>query len=65
MLTITLEDYLPSAALDEELAALGYSAIQGWPDQAPVDASLARAMLRPSGMTATTLAGSPSRHPPV
>jgi GNAT superfamily N-acetyltransferase len=55
MLTITVEDYRPSPALDEELAALGYTGIRGWPDQAPVDASLARAMLRPSGMTATTL----------
>jgi GNAT superfamily N-acetyltransferase len=55
MLTITVDDYRPSPALDEELAALGYTGIQGWPDQAPVDASLARAMLRPSGMTATTL----------
>jgi GNAT superfamily N-acetyltransferase len=52
---ITVDDYRPSPALDEELAALGYTGIQGWPDQAPVDASLARAMLRPAGMTATTL----------
>ena len=56
MLTITVEDYRPSPALDEELASLGSTAIHGWPDQAPVDASLARAMLRPAGMTATTLA---------
>jgi GNAT superfamily N-acetyltransferase len=54
-MTITVDDYRPSPALDEELAALGYTGIQGWPDQAPVDASLARAMLRPAGMTATTL----------
>src|SRR5262245_2397399 len=56
MLPITVEDYLPSPALDEELATRGSAAIHGWPDQAPVDASLARAMLRPAGMTATTLA---------
>ncbi len=53
---ITVTDYRPTTTLDEELAELGYAAIQGWPDQAPVDASLVRAMLRPPGMTATTLA---------
>jgi GNAT superfamily N-acetyltransferase len=56
MLTITVEDYRPSPVLDEELASLGSAAIHGWPDQAPVNASLVRAMLRPAGMTATTLA---------
>jgi GNAT superfamily N-acetyltransferase len=56
MPTISVEDYRSTPALDAELAELGYAAIHGWPDQSPVDASLARTMLRPAGMTATTLA---------
>ena len=55
-MTIVLEDYRSSPGLDKELAALGYAAVQGWPDQRPVTPALVRSLLRPGGMTATTLA---------
>ncbi len=55
-MTVTIEDYRPSPRLDAELADLGYAAVHGWPDQSPVDARLVRSLLRPGGMTATTLA---------
>jgi GNAT superfamily N-acetyltransferase len=55
MLTISVEDHRPTAELDEEIARLGYTALQGWPDHTPVDTALVRSMLRPAGMTASTL----------
>jgi GNAT superfamily N-acetyltransferase len=55
MLTITIEDYRPHPELDADLASLGYAAVVGWPDQSPIDAALVRSLLRPAGMTATTL----------
>jgi ribosomal protein S18 acetylase RimI-like enzyme len=42
--------------LDGELAELGYVAVRGWPDQRPVTPAMIRSLLRPGGMTATTLA---------
>jgi ribosomal protein S18 acetylase RimI-like enzyme len=56
MLTISVEDYRPSTALDDELAELAFAAIQAWPDHTPVDGARVRSMLRSAGMTATTLA---------
>jgi hypothetical protein len=55
MLTMSVEDYRSAPELDDEIARLGYTAVQGWPDHTPVDAGLVRSLLRPAGMTATTL----------
>jgi GNAT superfamily N-acetyltransferase len=53
---ILIEDYRSTPSLDSELADLGYAAVHGWPDQRPVTPSMVRSLLRPGGMTATTLA---------
>jgi GNAT superfamily N-acetyltransferase len=48
--------YRPSAELDAEVAEVCYLALRGSPGQRPVTPALVRAWLRPSGLTATTLA---------
>ncbi|MER6829115.1 GNAT family N-acetyltransferase [Streptosporangium sp. NPDC000563] len=48
-LPISISVYRPGTALDEELAALGYAAMRGWPDQRPVTAALVRSRLHPPG----------------
>jgi GNAT superfamily N-acetyltransferase len=53
---VTIEDYRPSPELDADLAALGYDAVRGWPDQRPVSGPVMHGYLRPTSMTATTLA---------
>ncbi len=55
-MTILLEDYRSTPDLDAELAELGYASVQGWPDQRPLTPAMVRSLLRPGGMTATTLA---------
>jgi GNAT superfamily N-acetyltransferase len=50
--TLSVDTYLPHTGLDTELAALGYAAISGWPDQRPITATLVRSRLRPSGHAA-------------
>jgi GNAT superfamily N-acetyltransferase len=56
MTSIDVIAYRPSACLDAELADLCYAVVRGWPDQRPITASLVRSILRPRGLTATTLA---------
>ena len=53
-MTVSVEDYRPGRDLDDELASLGYTAVQGWPDQRPTNPALVRSMLRPAGMSAST-----------
>jgi GNAT superfamily N-acetyltransferase len=48
-------DYRPIPDLDSDLAELAYAAVRGWPDQRPYTAAYLRSILRPRGMTATTL----------
>lgn len=55
MIPLTVTDYRPDSELDAELAELVYRATRGWSDQRPVTSSLVRSLLRPAGMTATTL----------
>jgi GNAT superfamily N-acetyltransferase len=55
-MTILIEDYRSTPDLDTELAELGYAAVHGWPDQRPLTPAMVRSLLRPGGMTATTLA---------
>lgn len=55
MIPFTVTDYRSDPALDVELAELVYRSIQGWSDQRPITAALVRSLLRPAGMTATTL----------
>jgi GNAT superfamily N-acetyltransferase len=55
-MTVITQDYLPTKDLDTRLAELGYAAVRGWPDQRPVTGPMVRSLLRPAGMTATTLA---------
>src|SRR5688572_29065858 len=56
MKSISVVDYRPDPDLDAELAQLVYLAVQGWSDQRPITGALVRSLLRPAGMTATTLA---------
>jgi GNAT superfamily N-acetyltransferase len=56
MTSISVVDYRPDPDLDSDLADLGYAAVHGWPDQAPVTAAQIRSWLRATGTTATTLA---------
>jgi GNAT superfamily N-acetyltransferase len=51
-ITFHTQDYRPGSGLDEELAALGYACIHGWPDQRPITASLVRSRLAPHPATA-------------
>jgi GNAT superfamily N-acetyltransferase len=55
-MTVLIEDYRSTPDLDAELAELGYAAVHGWPDQRPLTPAIVRSLLRPGGMTATTLA---------
>jgi ribosomal protein S18 acetylase RimI-like enzyme len=54
--TVILEDYLSTPDLDAQLAELGYAAVLGWPDQRPLSGPVLHAFLKPTSMTATTLA---------
>jgi GNAT superfamily N-acetyltransferase len=53
--TAPVAPYLPRTSLDAELAALGYAAVSGWPDQRPITAALVRSRLRPAGHAAATM----------
>lgn len=55
-MTVILEDYLSTPDLDVQIAELGYAAVVGWPDQRPVSGPVIHAFLKPTSMTATTLA---------
>jgi len=55
MIIITVGNYLPDPDLDADIAELTYAAVQGWPDQSPISPSVVRSILRPAGMTATSL----------
>jgi GNAT superfamily N-acetyltransferase len=61
-MTVLIEDYRSTPDLDAQLAELGYAAIHGWPDQRPLTPAIVRSLLRPGGMTATTLALSRDRN---
>jgi GNAT superfamily N-acetyltransferase len=54
--TVILEDYLSTPDLDAQIAELGYAAVVGWPDQRLVSGPVIHAFLKPTSMTATTLA---------
>jgi GNAT superfamily N-acetyltransferase len=54
--TVILEDYRSTPDLDAQIAELGYAAILGWPDQRPLSGPVMHAFLKPTSMTATTLA---------
>jgi GNAT superfamily N-acetyltransferase len=56
MTSIAVLNYLSDPDLDVELADLSYAGLLGWPDQHPITASMVCSLLRPNGMTATTLA---------
>jgi Acetyltransferase (GNAT) family len=60
--TVILEDYLSTPDLDAQLAQLGYAAVLGWPDQRPLSGPVMHAFLKPTSMTATTLAVSRDEH---
>ena len=55
MTTVSVVDYRSEAGLDAELAELVYRSVEGWSDQRPINGALVRSLLRPAGMTATTL----------
>jgi GNAT superfamily N-acetyltransferase len=55
MIIITVGNYLPDPDLDADIAELTYAAVQGWPDQSPISPEVVRSILRPAGMTATSL----------
>ena len=55
MVAVTVVDYRSEVQLDAELAELVYRSVQGWSDQRPITGALVRSLLRPAGMTATTL----------
>jgi GNAT superfamily N-acetyltransferase len=55
MIIVTVGNYLPDSELDADLAELTYAAVQGWPDQSPISPAVVRSILRPAGMTATSL----------
>lgn len=61
-MTVLIEDYRSTPELDAELAELAYAAIHGWSDQRPLTPAIVRSLLRPGGMTATTLALSRDRN---
>jgi GNAT superfamily N-acetyltransferase len=56
MTSISVVDYRPEPALDNDLADLAYAAVHGWPDQAALTPAQIRSWLRATGTTATTLA---------
>ncbi|MFH0246112.1 GNAT family N-acetyltransferase [Streptomyces sp. HK10] len=47
-----LAAYRPGTGLDDQLAALGYACIHGWPDQRPITPALVRSRLRPPSKAA-------------
>lgn len=55
-MTVILEDYRSTPDLDAQIAELGYAAVVGWPDQRPLSGPVIHAFLKPTSMTATTLA---------
>jgi GNAT superfamily N-acetyltransferase len=55
MIIVTVGNYLPDPDLDADLAELTHLAVQGWPDQSPFSPAVVRSILRPAGMTATSL----------
>jgi GNAT superfamily N-acetyltransferase len=55
MIPVSLIDYRSDVDLDAELAQLVYLSVQGWSDQRPITGALVRSLLRPGGMTATSL----------
>jgi GNAT superfamily N-acetyltransferase len=55
MIIITVGNYMPDLDLDTDIAELTYAAVQGWPDQSPISPAVVRSILRPAGMTATSL----------
>jgi GNAT superfamily N-acetyltransferase len=55
MIIVTVGSYRPDPDVDADLADLCFAAIQGWPDQSPVSPEMVRSVLRPAGMTATSL----------
>jgi GNAT superfamily N-acetyltransferase len=54
--TVIIEDYRSTPDLDAQIAELGYIAVLGWPDQRPLSGPMMQAYLKPTSMTATTLA---------
>jgi GNAT superfamily N-acetyltransferase len=54
--TVSIEDYRSTPDLDAQLAELGYAAVVGWPDQRPISGPGMHSYLKPTSMTATTLA---------
>ncbi len=52
---ITIADYQPQPTIDQELATLAYTAVQGWPDQRPITPALVASRLQPAGHAPPTV----------